>query len=734
MSTASAVRGCYPRHAGAAPRRVGKTTTHKPGLEVLENRCCPSIVFQIDYSYDANGFFDANAHADAQERRDTLQLAADTLAGMLPGDLSAITPGPGKHWTATFDNPASGNGQTVDDLAVAADTLVIFAAGRGLGGPLGKGGFGGFTASGSPTWLELLGSRGEGGALDATPTDFGPWGGSISFDTAAVWHFGATTTGLDAGETDFYSVAVHELCHLIGFGTAPSWTTWVDQQNTSFTGPRALAEYDGNGDVPLANDLAHWAAGTTEGGTEALMTPVLQQGTRKELTALDVAGLADVGWRVNHAPTAVDDQATTPPNTAKNIDVLVNDTDPDGDPLQLSITTKPHNGTAAVNNNGTPLDLRDDFLVYTPKTGFHGFDSLVYQVDDRNGGTDTATVTISVNRPPVAKNDAVKVLPATARVIHVLANDRDADGDALTLSVTSPASGGTASVNNNGTPGDPRDDFIVYTPDPGFYGSDSFQYQVADGFGGSATATVTVTIRGVGLDVDPADPAKTALVVVGTKVADVISFRPMDANGSIRAVLTINGVVVSAGTFSPTGHLLAYGQGGNDAIGVRSRLFSTGRVFIGVPAVLDGGGGSDKLSARGSMANNLLVGGLGNDTMTGGGGRDVLIGGLGADILRGGAEADILLGDSTTLESNQAAMLSVVKEWSRTDIDYQPRIDNLTGATLGGDNDPNFLDAQTLIDDGAIDKLFGNTGTDWFLARNSVTVQDLELGEVITSI
>src|SRR5690606_8940405 len=70
-------------------------------------------------------------------------------------------------------------------------------------------------------------TRGETGA-DAT--DFGPWGGAITFDAAINidsesfdWHFGETTAGLDDTKYDFLSVAVHELAHLLGFGTAESW-------------------------------------------------------------------------------------------------------------------------------------------------------------------------------------------------------------------------------------------------------------------------------------------------------------------------------------------------------------------------------------------------------------------------------------------------------------------------------------------------------------------------------
>jgi lysophospholipase L1-like esterase len=99
---------------------------------------------------------------------------------------------------------------------------------------------------------------------------------------------------------------------------------------------------------------------------------------------------------VNTLPVAEDDTAVTEQNIALNIDVLDNDTDADGDPLTLSIVTDAGSGTATVNTNGTP-DPTDDLITYTPNPDFTGTDQFTYQVDDGNGGTDTATVSVTVN-------------------------------------------------------------------------------------------------------------------------------------------------------------------------------------------------------------------------------------------------------------------------------------------------------------------------------------------------
>ena len=100
---------------------------------------------------------------------------------------------------------------------------------------------------------------------------------------------------------------------------------------------------------------------------------------------------------LNQAPTAQDDTVTTISGKAVNIEVLTNDRDDDNDVLSLSIVSVPNNGTAQVNDNGTPNDQSDDSIVYTPAPDFSGTDQFIYQIDDGKGGTDTAKVTLNIN-------------------------------------------------------------------------------------------------------------------------------------------------------------------------------------------------------------------------------------------------------------------------------------------------------------------------------------------------
>jgi hypothetical protein len=96
--------------------------------------------------------------------------------------------------------------------------------------------------------------------------------------------------------------------------------------------------------------------------------------------------------------TAVDDVATTDENTPVNIDVLVNDDFGGNGPGTgpITITVPPMNGTAVVNNGGTPNDPTDDTIDYTPNNGFDGTDMLTYEICDANGDCVDAVVTINV--------------------------------------------------------------------------------------------------------------------------------------------------------------------------------------------------------------------------------------------------------------------------------------------------------------------------------------------------
>jgi hypothetical protein len=261
-----------------------------------------AVTIQFDYSLDANNFF-ANATA-----RNLLETAGSVLGSRLGDSLTAITSAGFNSFDAVFNSPWNNASTTLNDYGVAADTLTVFVGGSNLlpSGVLGQGGPGGYSASGTQSFLDNVAGRGQAAATQgAGATDFAPWGGSISFNAGSAWYFDADPTTRESfgnSLNDFYSVALHELGHVLGFGTADSWDHWISAG--VFTGPAAAATHGGA--VTLFSDGAHWAEGTVglaDGlSQEAAMDPNLTQGTRKVFTDLDMAALSDVGWQITPVP------------------------------------------------------------------------------------------------------------------------------------------------------------------------------------------------------------------------------------------------------------------------------------------------------------------------------------------------------------------------------------------------------------------------------------------------
>ena len=190
----------------------------------------------------------------------------------------------------------------------------------------------------------------------------------------------------------------------------------------------------------------------------------------------------------NATPDAVNDMASTATDTAVIVNVLANDTDPDGDTLSVASVTQGTSGGTVTINAGTTV-------TYTPLASFSGTDTFTYTISDGNGGEDTATVTvyINTNAPPTAADDTYTTDEDTALVISnslsgLLANDSDIDGTINVLSYIQPAHG-SLTVNINGT--------FTYTPDADYNGPDSFEYTIEDNGLATATATVNITVTSV---------------------------------------------------------------------------------------------------------------------------------------------------------------------------------------------------------------------------------------------
>ncbi|MBU7005561.1 Ig-like domain-containing protein [Phosphitispora fastidiosa] len=185
---------------------------------------------------------------------------------------------------------------------------------------------------------------------------------------------------------------------------------------------------------------------------------------------------------INDEPVAANETVTVNEDSTTLVDVLVNDTDVDGDTLSIAGFAQGTNGTVA---------QEGDSLRYTPDANYNGADSFSYTISDGNGGTVTATVNVTVtpvNDQPVAANDSAVVDEDGNVVIAVLANDTDVDGDTLSIAEFPQGSHGTVELADNK---------LRYTPTANYHGTDSFSYGISDGNGGTATATVNVTINSI---------------------------------------------------------------------------------------------------------------------------------------------------------------------------------------------------------------------------------------------
>ncbi|MEL6565145.1 MAG: Ig-like domain-containing protein, partial [Pseudomonadota bacterium] len=186
---------------------------------------------------------------------------------------------------------------------------------------------------------------------------------------------------------------------------------------------------------------------------------------------------------VNDAPDAVDDSDTTDEDVAITVDLLANDTDVDGDDLEVTDATLADPSTGTLDDNG------DGTVTFTPAPNFNGPVVINYTISDGNGGTDSAIHTINVapqGDAPVTVDDTAETDEDTPVTIDPLANDSDPDGDPLEISGTPTAENGTVTVNPDGT--------IEYTPDPDFNGTDTITYIAEDPDGNQTTGTITVTV------------------------------------------------------------------------------------------------------------------------------------------------------------------------------------------------------------------------------------------------
>jgi uncharacterized repeat protein (TIGR01451 family) len=180
---------------------------------------------------------------------------------------------------------------------------------------------------------------------------------------------------------------------------------------------------------------------------------------------------------VDDAPVLLDDLVTMNEDGTNTIPVLVNDSDPDGDPL-IIVSVSATNGVA---------DVVGTNVVYTPVPDFSGTNVLTYCVSD-GAATNCATITVvvlPVNDAPVANNQGIAITEDNSTNLVLTASDVDNANLAFAI-VVGPANGSLDTLNTN-------TGAVTYSPNTNYVGSDSITFTVFDG-SLYATGTVSITV------------------------------------------------------------------------------------------------------------------------------------------------------------------------------------------------------------------------------------------------
>lgn len=450
------------------------------------------------------------------------------------------------------------------------------------------------------------------------------------------------------------------------------------------------------------------------------------------------------------APVANPDSVSTPQFTDVTINVLVNDTDPTGQPLTVTSATAT-NGDVTINPDGT--------ITYSPNRDYNGpDDSITYTITDPDGNTSTSTVTVTivnVNDLPVANDDYATTPLNTPVVIDVLGNDTDPDGDVLTIVGTPTTADGTVALNPDGT--------ITFTPNPGFNGAAYINYTVSDGNGGTDPATVIVQV-GTADDRDGIVRGTVGDDLIDQAYVDPVDGDVVDGNDAIipgdgpnddRIVAGDGNDTILAGVGNDTifggagndqihtgrGDDVVYGEDGNDTIlggGGREVIdggdgddFIDTRTPIPFPDVdypglypadadpennrdtIFGGNGNDTILSGddadlvfGRDGNDYLDGGVDNDSLYGGAGNDTIIGSEGNDLVDGGRGDDLIFGG---LDLSFPDVINIPNDAG--DLRPANNADSITGG-FGNDTIYGMDDDDTILGDEGNDLIFGGVDND----------------------
>ncbi|HHX8284146.1 Ig-like domain-containing protein [Vibrio diabolicus] len=415
----------------------------------------------------ATGTF-TDASGNSNSAATPLSISVDTMLPTVSITSSSAALKAGETATLTFTLSEAATDFAEADVTVAGGTLSNFA-GSGAS----------YTATFTPAEEST-----EDATIDVAAEQFSDAAGNLN--TAATQLLISVDTGIPTG----HSISIDQESINKTNEQAMSFTFAAAEVNAMFT----YRVTDGTTTIDGASQTISSETMQVTG----IDVTGLQEGTLTvSVVVTDAAGNASdavtdtVTKRYDVAPTAVDDSFSTEEDTAKQFDLLANDSDINDDMVASSATikTQPIKGQVSISNG---------VVTYTPNSNETGTDSFTYTVKDallQESQDATVTVTIkAINDAPVAKaltintDEDTASAAVTARSQAKDVEDGIPTGDLALVSL--PQKGQVAIDQAVGT--------FVYTPNANENGSDSFTYTIADSEGGvSLAATVSVNIGSV---------------------------------------------------------------------------------------------------------------------------------------------------------------------------------------------------------------------------------------------
>ena len=288
---------------------------------------------------------------------------------------------------------------------------------------------------------------------------------------------------------------------------------------------QSVSTPNAGGSITIATDnrsLRYTPAANYNGGES--FTYVVRDNNGAEATATVTIQVQPV----NDPPIATPDVYTFIEGSNDNfLDVLQNDNDgvDDNETLTVSAVGTPSAGGSARINGGS------NAILYTPRSGFTGTETISYTLRDNNGGTATTTVSMRVNPlvpPPTAVSDSFTVLEdAVAAEFDVLANDLPSrTGETLTVTNGAGSQGGTVTVNSTNTR-------LRYSPRANFNGTEIVTYTLVGSLGGQTTGTATFSVTAVNDAPDAVNDSFTVLSQPHQTVNVLANDTDVDGNSSI---------------------------------------------------------------------------------------------------------------------------------------------------------------------------------------------------------